>query len=154
MVPVLAAPGFAAMENVTVPFPLFPLTELIIIQVALLVTVHAQEFGAVTPMLPVPPLAAILRLDAGSENVQPVELSTIVKLVSEMSKNILPTASTFILAVVVEMFGIATDSEPSLAVEFASTVGKVCPPSVDNKIRTFAALTGAAVVLATFQVTI
>ena len=78
----------------------------------------------------------------------------IVKFVSEISKKILPTPSTFIRAVVVCMFGITTDSEPSLAVLAARTVGKVLPPSVEREILTFAALTGAAVVLLTFQVTV
>ena len=55
----------------------------------------------------------------------------IVKLMFEMSKKILPTASTFILAVVVAVFGITNASDPSLGVLAANTVGKVCPPSVD-----------------------
>lgn len=76
----------------------------------------------------------------------------IVKLVFEISKKILPTASTFILAVVVAPTGIVTACEPSLAVLAAKTVGNVWPPSVDNEILTFAQLTGAAVVFATFHV--
>ena len=76
----------------------------------------------------------------------------IVKLVLLISKKILPTASTFILAVVVGSTGITKDSVPSLGVLAASTVGKVCPPSVLNDIFTLAQLTGEAVVLATFQV--
>ncbi len=78
----------------------------------------------------------------------------IVKLVLEISKKILPTASTFILAVVLAPTGIVTACEPSFAVLAAKTVGKVCPPSVDNEILTFAQLTGAAVVFATFHVTV
>jgi hypothetical protein len=71
-----------------------------------------------------------------------------------MSKKMLPTASTFIRAVVVEAWGTVTASEPSLAVLAARTSGKVFPPSVESVIRTLAALTGAAVVLATLQVTV
>ena len=77
-----------------------------------------------------------------------------MKFVSEISKKILPTASTFIRAVVVGMLGIKTDSAPSLGVLARRMVGNVLPPSVEREILTFAALTGAAVVLATFQVTL
>ena len=72
------------------------------------------------------------------------EPAVMVKLVFEMSKNILPTASTFILAVVVGVFGMVNVSVPSLGVLAANTVGKVCPPSVDKEIFTLAQLTGAA----------
>ena len=75
-----------------------------------------------------------------------------VKLVSEISKKTLPTASTFILAVVLAPTGIVTASDPSLGVLASKTVGNVCPPSVDNEILTFAQLTGGSVVLVTFQV--
>ena len=78
----------------------------------------------------------------------------IVKFVLEMSKKILPTASTFILAVVVVPTGIVTASEPSLAVLATNTVGNVFPPSVDMDIFTFAQLTAPALVLATFHVTV
>ena len=69
-----------------------------------------------------------------------------------ISKKILPTASTFILAVVEGVVGITKDSEPSLAVLAINTVGKVCPPSVLNEIFTLAQLTGDAVVLFTLHV--
>src|SRR5690349_24271590 len=75
-----------------------------------------------------------------------------VKLAFEISKKIFPTASTFILAVVVGVFGIVSTSLPSFGVLAASTVGKVCPPSVDKDIFTFAQLTGEAVVFATAHV--
>ena len=80
------------------------------------------------------------------------EPAVIVKFVFEISKNIFPTASTFILAVVVGVFGMVSASVPSFAVLAARTVGKVCPPSVDKDIFTLAQLTGEAVVLATDQV--
>ena len=51
----------------------------------------------------------------------------------------------------VAIFGIVTLWLPSLGVE-ADKVVKVTPPSVVSKISTFAQLTGAAVVPATFQV--
>lgn len=78
----------------------------------------------------------------------------ILKFVFEISKKMFPTASTFIRAVVVSMSGIRTDSAPSLGVLAARMVGKVLPPSVEREILTFAALTGAAVVPLTFQVTL
>jgi len=80
-----------------------------------------------------------------------LEPEPIVKLVLEISKKIFPTASTFILAVVVGVLGMVTTSLPSLAV-LATRVLKVVPPSVEIEIFTLAQLTGAAVVLATFQV--
>ena len=80
--------------------------------------------------------------------------SVTVKFVLEISKKILPTASTLMRAVDVGVFGIVTLWLPSLAVLAARTVGNVLPPSVEKEIFTFAALTGAAVVLATFQVTV
>ena len=72
-----------------------------------------------------------------------------VKSESEISKNTLPTASIFTLAVVVGPTGIVRISEPSLGVLANKTVGKVCPPSVDNEILTLAQLIGGSVVLFT-----
>src|SRR5262245_31664944 len=78
------------------------------------------------------------------EGVGVTDGAAIEKLVSEISKKIFPTASTFMRAVDVGIFGIRSDSLPSLAVLAARTVGKELPPSVDREIFTFAALTGAA----------
>ena len=78
----------------------------------------------------------------------------IVKFVFEMSKKILLAASTFILLVVPGVDGTVITCVPSLAVAAANTVGKVFPPSVDNKIFTLLQLTGLAVVLFTFHVTV
>jgi hypothetical protein len=75
-----------------------------------------------------------------------------LKFVSEISKKILPMASTFTLAVLLAPAGIVTNSDPSLGVLASKAVGNVCPPSVDNEILTFAVLTGGSVVLATSQV--
>mgnify|MGYP001771087526 CR=1 FL=1 len=75
-----------------------------------------------------------------------------VKLALEISKKILPTASTLMRAVVVAVFGMVTTSVPSFGVLAANTVGKVCPPSVDKEIFTLAQLMGAAVVPFTLQV--
>jgi ABC-type amino acid transport substrate-binding protein len=80
--------------------------------------------------------------------------AAIVKFVSEISKKMLPTASILTRAVVVCISGISTDSVPSFGVLTARTTGKVLPPSVESEILTFAALTGAAVVPLTFQVTL
>ena len=90
--------------------------------------------------------------DAKPLAVPQAEPAVIVKLLLEISKKILPTASTFILAVVVGVLGIINVSVPSLGVLEANTVGKVCPPSVDKEIFTLAQLTGEAVVLFTLQV--
>jgi hypothetical protein len=49
--------------------------------------------------------------------------------------------------------GTATASLPSLGVAAASVIGKDVPPSVERRMSTAAQLTGAAVVLATFQAT-
>ena len=76
----------------------------------------------------------------------------IVKLVLDISKNIFPTASILIRQVEDEAAGTVIVSVPSLSVLAAITVGKVMPPSVDSVILTLAQLTGAAVVLFTFQV--
>src|SRR5262245_44394169 len=65
-----------------------------------------------------------------------------VKLALPMSKKTLPTASTLRRAVLVGELGTSTDCEPSLGVLARSTVGKVCPPSVDKTMRTLAAPTG------------
>lgn len=80
------------------------------------------------------------------------EPAVMVKLVLEISKKILPTASTLILAVVVGVLGIVTAWVPSFGVLAINTVGNVCPPSVLKEIFTLAQLTGAAVVLATAHV--
>lgn len=91
------------------------------------------------------------------EEVKPVAVpqedpAVMVKLLLEISKKIFPTASTFILAVVVGVFGMTNASVPSFGVLAASTVGNVCPPSVLKEIFTLAQLTGEAVVLATAHV--
>jgi hypothetical protein len=81
-----------------------------------------------------------------------VEPAVIVKFESEISKKMLPTASTFTLAIVVATLGIVSASEPSLDVLTERTVGKVVPPSVHSDILTAAQLTGALVVPATFHI--
>lgn len=75
-----------------------------------------------------------------------------VKLVLEISKKILPTASIFIRAVVVGVLGMVSAAVPSLGVLAINTVGNVWPPSVLKEIFTLAQLTGATVVLATLHV--
>src|SRR3954447_4810334 len=66
----------------------------------------------------------------------------------------LPTAATSMRAVLVLIEGSVTWAVPLLGVLARSTVGKVFPPSVESRIETFAQFTGAAVVPATFQVTV
>src|SRR3954452_10807770 len=78
----------------------------------------------------------------------------IVKSAFEMSKKMFPTASTLIRAFFVGVFGTTTLWEPSFAVDAASTYGYVCPPSTDSEIFTLAVEMGAALVPATFHVTV
>src|SRR5437762_4770761 len=59
---------------------------------------------------------------------------TMAKSTSEISKKMLPTASTFTRAVCVGVFGITIVSEPSLGVFAARTIGNVIPPSVERDI--------------------
>ena len=66
-----------------------------------------------------------------------IGLLIIVKFTFEISKNILPTASTFILAWEVGWFGIVITSEPSFGVFAIITVLKLFPPSVDKRIFTY-----------------
>ena len=77
-----------------------------------------------------------------------------VKFVLDISKKILPTASIFIRLLVPETGGTVIISVPSLGVALAKTVGKVVPPSVDNKMFTVAQFTDPAFVPFTLQVTV
>jgi hypothetical protein len=77
-----------------------------------------------------------------------------VKFAFETSKKMFPTASTFTRAVVVSVLGSVTTSEPSFVVLAASTVGYVCPPSVESEIFTSEVETGGRSVPATFHVTV
>ena len=72
----------------------------------------------------------------------------------ETSKKTFPTASTLTRAVVVSVCGSVTSSDPSFGVLAESTVGYVCPPSVESEIATFAVETGGTSVLALFHVTV
>jgi len=101
-------------------------------------------------VLPTLPATGLMPLTAGQ-----VSAGERLKFAFEISKKTLPTASTFIRAVELRMpLGNVTPALPSLGVLAARTMGKVWPPSVESVILTFAQLTGAAVVLATFQVTV
>ncbi|MBK8090139.1 MAG: hypothetical protein IPK31_20705 [Chitinophagaceae bacterium] len=71
-----------------------------------------------------------------------------------ISKKILPTALTLILACVVGLFGTEIISLPSLGVLATIVIGKVNPPSVDRSMATFAQFTGAKVVLPTLHETV
>ena len=63
-VPVLAAAVFAAMETVTIPFPVPLLRAVIVTNDALLVAVHGpQALGAVTTTDDVPPSAPKFSVD-------------------------------------------------------------------------------------------
>src|SRR3954469_12561292 len=77
-----------------------------------------------------------------------------VKLVSDMSKKMLVAHSTCTRAWVVERLGTVMPWVPSFGVFAASIVPNVLPPSSESRMLTLAQLTGAAVVFATFQVTV
>ena len=74
---------------------------------------------------------------------------------SEASKKRLPEPCTLMRALAdAAATGKVTLREPSLGVAVARTIGKVVPPSLDRRMSTLAALTGAPFVPATFQVTV
>src|SRR5205823_4746269 len=106
--------------------------------------VHAPPQSMPTGKLvtvPVPaPILLMVRLKSGITN------GLIVKLASEMSKKMLPTASILIRAVGVEMLGSVTASTPSLGVLVFRTTENVLPLSVESRMLTLAVLTGALVV--------
>ncbi len=85
-----------------------------------------------------------------------VEAAVMAKFTFETSKKTLPTACTLTRAWFVAGVprGMVTASVPSLGVEARSVVGHVLPPSSESRMATLAQLTGAAVVDATFQVTV
>ena len=62
MVPLRAAPVFALAENVTLPLPVPDVALVIEIHDAFAAAVHAQPVPVVTPIVPLPPLAAIVWL--------------------------------------------------------------------------------------------
>jgi len=80
--------------------------------------------------------------------------AVMVKLTLLMSKKMFPTGWILIRAVVVGLFGTVICSVPSFAVLARIVTGKVCPPSVDSRMLTFAALILLAVVPATSHVTV
>jgi hypothetical protein len=91
---------------------------------------------------------------ADGENANPLAGAVMVKFALQISKKILPTDSTLILAVVDALFGTVIVSDPSFGVFEINTTGHVKPPSVDNKIFTLAQLTGAKSDPLTVQVTV
>ena len=80
--------------------------------------------------------------------------TTIEKSAFDMSKKMLFEHLTFTRAVEVSVLGATTASLPSFGVKEVRTCETVAPLSVDNRMLTEGQLTGAAVVLPTFQVTV
>ena len=72
----------------------------------------------------------------------------------EMSKKMVSEHFTLTRPCKVPIDGAVMPALPSFAVPASRVVGKVCPPSTDRWMSTLAQLTGAAVVPATFQVTV
>lgn len=107
--------------------------------------------GVVYPKMEVTPrvmaaefcVAHVIDAAAGLSNAKLGTAGTKAKFTFEISKNIFPTASTLMRAVLVVTAGMVTTSVPSLGVLAANTVGKVRPPSVEREIFTLAQLTGA-----------
>src|SRR5256886_8797093 len=83
-----------------------------------------------------------------------VLLGVIVKFGSEMLKKMLSTASILMRAVEVGVLGMMMVAAPVLGLLDERIKGKVFPPSMESRMRTFAQLIGAAEVLATFHVTV
>ncbi len=77
-----------------------------------------------------------------------------VKFGREIAKKMFPTQATLIRAVAVARFGTEMACVPSFGVEARIVVGNVMPPSFENVSATFAHEIGAAVVPATFHVTV
>ena len=113
-------------------------------------------------LLQVPPGVALL--SAVVAPVQTVSVPVIgavtepgltVKLLLLILKNMLPLPFTFIRHVVDELpgLGMVTLALPVFG-KVPIVYGHVCPPSTDMKISTLAALTGAAFVPTTFQLTV
>ena len=98
----------------------------------------------------------VAELGVTKDEVMPVGalqiLVAIVKLVLLISKNIFPTDSILILAVVELITGMTIVSIPSFGVLADNIIGKLNPPSVLNEIFTLAQFTGETVVPATFHV--
>jgi hypothetical protein len=116
-----------------------------------LVAVQEQPGEALTENDPAPPPAVKLRDPGLTDAGHPVMIE---KLTLEISKKILPTASTFILAEALVTNGKETECEPSFGVLAARTVGNVIPPLVEREILTAAQLTGTPLVPATSQITV
>ena len=89
-------------------------------------------------------MVASTKIDGGA-----VTFGLIVKFGSEMLKKMLPMASTLTRADEVGAFGTVIVAVPVLGVLDARVNGKVFPPSMDRRTRTFAQLIGVFAVLAT-----
>jgi len=76
-----------------------------------------------------------------------------VRFACERSKKMLPAQATLTRPWVVALSGTVMSWLPELAAFAASVTGKLWPASVDSEMFTWAQLTGAWSVLATFQIT-
>jgi hypothetical protein len=99
-VPFLGEPSvLAATVNVTVPFPVPLVPEVMVIKGELVTAVHAQLATEVTFTVPAPPAAEKSWLVLDNWNPQAFP-GVNVKSVSETSKKILSTASTLMRATI------------------------------------------------------
>ena len=103
----------------------------------------------IVTVLPTLPTPGLMPLMAGQ-----VSPGVMLKLASEMSKKMFPTASTLTRAVEVGVFGTLIVAAPLLGVLDARVNGKLFPPSMESNTRTFVQLTGTLDVLATLHVTV
>src|SRR5687767_4173227 len=75
-------------------------------------------------------------------------------ILPEIWKKILPLQATFTRPLLVPNIGAVIVSVPSLGVLARNVLAKLLPSSLEKRMFTLAQLTGADVVLATFQLTV
>ena len=98
---------------------------------------------------------AIARLEFASVSSNGgAELFAVMLKTCDMLKKTLSMASTLTRAVVPGTFGTVNVAVPVFGVLDRRVKGKLLPPSMESRTRTFAQLTGALEVLATSQVTV
>ena len=114
----------------------------------------------VTPTLSVAAVQAKLVLEVVVPEAESMEVvgvvvsepdPVMVKFTLLTSKKIWLVPFTMILLVVPGLFGITTLAVPVFGFAESKVIGNVCPPSVDNKISTFAQFTKFTFVPATVQ---
>ncbi|HWP42343.1 MAG TPA: hypothetical protein VNO14_03840 [Blastocatellia bacterium] len=106
---------------------------------SLVVALQLHPPPAVTVNDELPPEAAN---DSDEAEIVSGQDEVMEKLEFEMSKKMLPSASTFMRAEEVTALGTMKVCDPSLGVEAAIVIGKVSPPSVESETFTEEQFTG------------